>query len=470
MLFNSSDFLIFFTVVFFLYWFVFNKTIKIQNLFILLVSYFFYGWWNWRFLGLLMLSTLIDYSFGFAIEKGTHTKRKFFLVLGLINNLLVLGIFKYYNFFIAETQHLGGLMGFHIHPYFLSIALPVGISFYTFHGMSYVIDIYRGNFKPVKSFVDYAVFVCFFPLLVAGPIERATHLVPQVTTPRKFNYTQGVQGLRLILWGLFKKMVIADSLASIVDKIFANYHQYSGSTLFLGAFYFTIQIYCDFSGYSDIAIGTAKLLGFELLSNFRYPYYSKSISEFWKRWHISLSTWFNDYVFNPIVFSVRKWAIWGIAFAVIITFLISGLWHGASRHYIAWGLWYGIALAYEALTRSQRKKIFKKLPLKLADFISWACTFLYVCIGYILFRSSTLHIAFDYMRCLTHNLFTTPALKSFLLIYVLPFIILDWYFRKSERVLHLPNNVFIKYSFYTIMFYAILYHSNDNSSFIYFQF
>jgi D-alanyl-lipoteichoic acid acyltransferase DltB (MBOAT superfamily) len=240
--------------------------------------------------------------------------------------------------------------------------------------------------------------------------------------------------------------------------------------LFLGAFYFAIQIYCDFSGYTDIAIGTAKLLGFELLSNFRYPYGATSISEFWKRWHISLSTWFYDYVFNPIVVSLRNWGTWAIAFGVIITFLISGLWHGAAWHYVAWGLWYGIALAYEALTRSSRKKLFKKMPSRVAGFISWSCTFLYICIGYILFRAKTLHIAFDYMWHMTHHFLSTPALKSFLFFYVLPFVILDWYFRKDERAIRLPGNLFIKYSFYTLMVFAILYHSNDNSGFIYFQF
>ena len=470
MIFNSSAFLVYFVSVFFLYWFVFNKTIKLQNFFILAVSYFFYGWWDWRFLGLLMLSTLIDYFFAFPIAEGSHRKRKLFLVLSLINNLLVLGIFKYYNFFVTEAQHLGSTLGFHFNPYILNIALPLGISFYTFHGMSYVIDIYRGDFKPVKSFVDYAVFVCFFPLLVSGPIERAGHLVPQVQSQRKFDYTQGVQGLRLMLWGLFKKMVIADSLAPNVDVIFGKYTECTGSTLVLGAFYFAIQIYCDFSGYTDIAIGTAKLLGFELLSNFQYPYGSQSISEFWKRWHMSLSTWFYDYLFNPMVIALRDWGNRAVAFGVIITFLVSGLWHGAAWHFIGWGLWYGIALAYEALTRKARRKLFKKLPAKLGSFISWGITFSYVCLGYILFRARTLHIAFDYMRRIPHNLFTKPTLGSFMFIYVLPFLILDWYFRKDGRILSFPKNIVVRYSFYMLLFFAILNHSNDNSGFIYFQF
>ena len=468
MLFNSSEFLVFFVTVFFLYWFVFNKTLRLQNGFILIVSYFFYAWWNWKFLGLLMLSTLIDYSFGFPIATGSHRKRKFYLVLSIINNLLVLGIFKYYNFFITEVQHLGSVFGLHFSPYILSIALPVGISFYTFHGMSYVIDIYRGNFKPVKNFVDYAVFVCFFPLLVAGPIERATHLVPQVRAPRKFNYEQGVQGLRLALWGLFKKIVIADSLAPNVDAVFLSYGKCSGSTVLLGALYFTIQIYCDFSGYSDIAIGIAKLLGFELLSNFRFPYLSRSITEFWRRWHISLSSWFRDYLYIPLGGS--RVSLPKAIRNTFIVFLISGLWHGAKWNFIAWGCWYGIALTYEILTRQARQNLFSKMPVRLVNFITWGCTFTYVCAGFVLFRADTLHIALDYMMHIPHGLFAKPVLWSYAVRYVLPFIIMDWYLRKDERVLRVPKNVVVRYSVYTVMLFVILYHSSDNSGFIYFQF
>jgi alginate O-acetyltransferase complex protein AlgI len=322
MLFTSLEFLIFLPLVFILYWFVFNRSIKYQNAFLLLSSYVFYGWWNWRFLGLLLLSTLIDYSFGFWVAKETGRRRKLFLWMSILNNLLVLGIFKYYNFFVLSAQTFLDHIGLHTNPYLINIILPVGISFYTFHGMSYVLDIYRGHFKPVRSFIDYSVFVSFFPLLVAGPIERATHLLPQVQQPRVFNHQQGVQGLRLILWGLFKKMVIANSLSPIVDDIFTNFHNYPGSILLLGAVYFSFQIYCDFSGYTDIALGAAKLFGFELLTNFKFPYFSRDIAEFWRRWHVSLSSWFRDYIYIPLggsragkLKSVRN---------IFVIFLISG--------------------------------------------------------------------------------------------------------------------------------------------------
>jgi len=273
MLFNSFEFLLYLPIVFILYWFVFNNKLSWQNGLVLIASYFFYGWWSWKFMGLLMLSTALDYAYGFWVASPNRKKAKLFLWLSIVNNLGILGVFKYYNFFAVQFQSGFELLGLHTHPVLLQIALPIGISFYTFHGMSYVFDIYRGNQKPVRNFVDYAVFVSFFPLLVAGPIERASHLLPQVQKPRFFNYTQAVEGCRLMIWGFFKKVVIADSLAPIVNDIFANYQNLDSSTLVLGMVYFSFQIYGDFSGYSDIALGTAKLFGFELLSNFKFPYF-----------------------------------------------------------------------------------------------------------------------------------------------------------------------------------------------------
>ncbi|MCA9346932.1 MBOAT family protein, partial [Candidatus Saccharibacteria bacterium] len=288
MLFNSFEFLLFLPIVFCLYWFVFNKSLRWQNILILAASYFFYGWWSKKFLALLALSTLLDYSYGFWVASPNKKKAKLFLWLSIINNLGILGVFKYYNFFATQVQTAFESIGIHTNPTLLHVALPIGISFYTFHGMSYVFDIYRGHQKPVSNFIDYAVFVSFFPLLVAGPIERANHLLPQVQKKRTFRYVQSVEGLRLILWGMFKKVVIADSLAVTVDSIFNNYQEVNGITLIFGAIAFSFQIYCDFSGYSDIALGTAKIFGFELLSNFKFPYFSRDIAEFWRRWHVSL--------------------------------------------------------------------------------------------------------------------------------------------------------------------------------------
>lgn len=325
MLFNTFEYFLFLPIVFILYWFVFKRSYKWQNGLVLVASYFFYAWWDWRFLGLLALSTLLDYSYGFWVASPNKRKAKLFLWLSVINNLGILAVFKYYNFFATELKTLLGQMGMECHPVLLDIALPVGISFYTFHGMSYVFDIYRDQLKPVRSFIDYAVFVSFFPLLVAGPIERANHLLPQIQKPRVFDYQQAVQGGRLILWGLFKKVLIADVMAITADEIFMNPEQFNALSLIIGVLAFSFQIYCDFSGYTDIALGTAKLFGFELLTNFKFPYFSRDIAEFWKRWHISLSSWFRDYLYIPLGGSRN-----GMAKAVrntFIIFLVSGFWH-----------------------------------------------------------------------------------------------------------------------------------------------
>ncbi|MBU3677197.1 MAG: MBOAT family protein, partial [Chitinophagaceae bacterium] len=300
MLFNSLEYFLFLPLVFVLYWFVFKQNRTIQNGLILIASYFFYGWWSWEFMLLLMLSTLLDYLYGFGVASPNRNKAKFFLWLSIINNLGILAVFKYYNFFAIQVKEGLALLGMQANPVLLDIALPVGISFYTFHGMSYVFDIYRNQQKAIKHFVDYAVFVSFFPLLVAGPIERAGHLLPQVQTNREFSYRQALDGCRLILWGLFKKVIVADTIAGYVNHIFIHYETSNAFTLLIGAIGFSFQIYGDFSGYSDIALGTAKLFGFELLSNFKFPYFSRNIAEFWRRWHISLSSWFRDYLYIPL--------------------------------------------------------------------------------------------------------------------------------------------------------------------------
>jgi alginate O-acetyltransferase complex protein AlgI len=301
MLFNSLGFALFLPIVFILYWFVANRNLKFQNVLLLASSYFFYACWDWRFLFLLLFSTLLDYLSGLKIEKASNKNhKKFWFYLSIIINLGFLGFFKYFNFFADSFAELLSQFGLQVNPWTLKVILPVGISFYTFHGLSYVIDIYKGRIKAERSFLIYGVFVSFFPLLVAGPIERATHLLPQIQKKRTFDHDRAVDGLRQILWGLFKKIVIADQCAIYANEVFNNSEMYSGSTLLLGAVFFAFQIYCDFSGYSDIAIGTAKLFGIDLLRNFAYPYFSRDIAEFWRRWHISLSTWFRDYLYIPL--------------------------------------------------------------------------------------------------------------------------------------------------------------------------
>jgi alginate O-acetyltransferase complex protein AlgI len=474
MLFNSFEFLLFLPIVFILYWFVFNKKLSWQNGLVLLASYFFYGWWSWKFMGLLMLSTALDYAYGFWVASPNRKKAKLFLWLSIINNLGILAIFKYYNFFALQFQKGFDLLGLHTNPVLLQVALPIGISFYTFHGMSYVFDIYRGHQKPVRNFVDYAVFVSFFPLLVAGPIERASHLLPQVQKPRFFNYYQAVEGCRLMLWGLFKKVVIADSLAPIVNDIFANYHNLDSSTLLLGMVYFSFQIYGDFSGYSDIALGTAKLFGFELLSNFKFPYFSRDVAEFWRRWHISLSSWFRDYLYIPLGGS--KNGKFKAVRNTFIIFLVSGFWHGASWNFITWGFIHACAFLPLLLLNRNRKYLSdvvaqdRKWP-NLKEFYQMIITFGFVTFAWLFFRMTNLSDAIEYLHKITIGIshLTMPTYRSFIF-YPIILILLDWINRKHNRTYHFGPPKFEMYVVFPLMILTIIYHSTNQSEFIYFAF
>ena len=476
MIFNSIEFLIFLPIVFILYWFIFVKSLICQNILLLIASYFFYGWWSWKFLLLLVLSTLLDYIYGFYVASPNKKKAKRFLWLSIINNLGILGIFKYYNFFAIQIQLAFNQLGLHTNPVLLNVALPIGISFYTFHGMSYVFDIYRGKQKPISNFVEYAVFVSFFPLLVAGPIERAGHLLPQVQQKRLFNYTQAVDGCRLILWGMFKKLVIADSLDSVVDEIFNNYQNHHALTLILGAVSFSFQIYADFSGYSDIAIGTAKLFGFELLSNFKFPYFSRDIAEFWRRWHISLSSWFRDYLYIPLGGS--KQGKLKTVRNIFIIFLISGFWHGANWKFIIWG---GIhACGFLPLLLLNRNRIHvndvvaenRKLP-NWKELWQITATFIFVTFAWIFFRSNELSQAIDYIKliCINFKNIEPFLLYRNVLYYIIALIVFEWSWRFDERTIKFKNNI-ILYLVYVITFYKFFnsIFGIKNSSFIYFQF
>ena len=350
MLFNSIEFLLFFPIVFALYWFVLKNTIKGQNLFILAASYFFYGWWDWRFLSLIFISSITDYLCGLAIENGDKGRRKAMLYLSLAVNLGLLGVFKYFDFFSESFADLVNSIGLDVSAVTLDIVLPVGISFYTFQTLSYTIDIYKGEMKATRDPIAFFAYISFFPQLVAGPIERARHLLPQFLDKRKFVFYEGVLGARQVLWGFFKKVAVADTLASFVEPIFSHYGSLSIWVLLLGAILFSIQIYCDFSGYSDIAIGTARLLGFRLKPNFLYPYFSSSTSELWRRWHISMSSWFRDYVFVPLSIKTRSWGSLSKYFNVLFLFVIIGFWHGPRWTYILFGLIHGLAVAIEVLS------------------------------------------------------------------------------------------------------------------------
>jgi alginate O-acetyltransferase complex protein AlgI len=336
-LFNSVDFALFLPAIFFGYWFVFSNDLKRQNAFLIVASYIFYGWWDWRFLSLIIFSSLLDYFIALRlVRSSSERQRKMLLILSISVNLGFLAVFKYYNFFIENLSNSFTLMGGQLNVSQLEIVLPVGISFYTFQTLSYSIDVYRKKLKPTKDMISFFAFVCFFPQLVAGPIERATNFLPQFYVKRRFDYGKAVDGMQQILWGLIKKIVIADNCAIYANMIFDNSQNYSGSTLIFGAIFFSFQIYGDFSGYTDIAIGTSRLFGFNLKKNFNYPYFSRDIGEFWRRWHISLSSWFRDYLYIPLGGSRRKLPR-SIA-NIFIIFIVSGLWHGANWTFVLWGV------------------------------------------------------------------------------------------------------------------------------------
>jgi alginate O-acetyltransferase complex protein AlgI len=476
MLFNSIEFLLFLPIVFVLYWFVFSKNLRVQNSVVLLSSYFFYGWWDYRFLSLIFLSTVIDYFIGLNIVKqSSEKKQRQLLWCSVLFNLSVLGFFKYYNFFIDSWVDLFNSLGYEIKSVWtLNIILPVGISFYTFQTMSYTIDIYRKKLEPTKDFIAFASFVSFFPQLVAGPIERASNLLPQILNKREFEYEQGVQGLRLILWGMFKKVVIADSLAPMVDNIFGNYQDLSGGTLWLGAIYFAFQIYCDFSGYSDIAIGTSKLFGFELMSNFKFPYFSRNIGEFWRRWHISLSTWFRDYLYIPLGGSQE--GKWKSIRNIFVIFLVSGFWHGANWTFIFWGLFHSILFLPSFIFKTNRKYttsiIAENTLLPSAkEFIQVTTTFTLVTIGWVFFRSETITDAFSYLNQMFFDI-DFFSIDQIILASGVLFLVAEYLIKRDERFIRFSkyiladNIIFLIFGILIILFFF----KKGVDSFIYFQF
>lgn len=479
MFFNSFEYAIFLPIIFIIYWFILNKNLKLQNLFLLISSYFFYSCWDWKFLFLLAFSTILDYISGLKIyNSNTQIKKKIWLIISVSINLGFLGFFKYYNFFIESFADLIQKLGFTAHYSTLNIILPVGISFYTFHGLSYVFDIYNKKIKPSHNWIEYALFVSFFPLLVAGPIERATHLLPQIEKPRKFNYELAVSGLKQILWGLFKKIVIADNCAKAVNLIFNSYESQSGGTLLLGAILFSFQIYGDFSGYSDIALGSGKLLGIKLIKNFNYPYFSRSIAEFWRRWHISLSSWFKDYLYIPLGGS-KGGTIKRIRNTFII-FLVSGFWHGANWTFILWGGLNALFILPSIIFKTNRNNMDivakgKILP-NFKEFFQIVYTFLLASFAWIFFRSESLSQAFSYINKMFNSIHL-PDLSIFnlsLFPLLLLLILVEWKGRENNYAiekLFYKSKTCIRWTFYYILIILMLVFGQKNSQeFIYFQF
>lgn len=483
MLFNSIDFAIFLPIVFSIYWLIGSKNIKTQNLFIVLASYFFYAWWDTRFLALIILSSFVDFFVGLGLCNSNLKKRgkTRLLFISLFFNIGILAFFKYYNFFLDNFISAFVLFGKDIDYNSIKIILPVGISFYTFQTLSYSIDVYRQKIRPNKDLVAFLAFVSFFPQLVAGPIERAKNLLPQFIRNRTFTYERGIEGFKQIIWGGFKKMVIADNCAIYVDLMFSSPADYSGSTLVIGAVLFSFQIYADFSGYSDIAIGTGKLFGFQLKQNFAYPYFSRDVSEFWRRWHISLSSWFKDYVYIPLGGSRVKKAL--KIRNTLIVFIISGFWHGASWNFIFWGLLNAMLILPAILRGTNRKYIksineHKQLP-NIRELFKIFKTFSLVTFTFIFFRTESLTDAFIYLKIIfSSTLFELPYFlgmrQALILIILIGFLLfIEWLGRDSEyaiKKLFKKHHIIIQWIFYFFIVIIILLYGANNSNFIYFQF
>ncbi len=474
MLFNSLEFPIFLAFVAILYWMVPSDRLRTRNLLLLVSSYVFYGWWDWRFLSLIFLSSFVDYFVGLQIPGSTRARKRFLLGCSLMMNLGALGVFKYFNFFVDSFAVVLESMGFRANLPTLQIILPVGISFYTFQTLSYTIDIYREKLEPTKDIIAFFAFVSFFPQLVAGPIERAKSLLPQFSVQHKFDIKSATDGVRQMLWGMFKKVVIADNLSQMVEASFTGYPSMSGLGAFIGVYLFAFQIYCDFSGYSDIAIGTARLFGFRLMRNFAYPYFSRDIGEFWRRWPISLSSWFRDYVFIPLggsrVSKVHR--IWNI----IITFTVSGFWHGANWTFVLWGLLNGLYYIPLMLINRQKQHTDTvaegRLLPSIREAIAILATFCMVLFAWVFFRAQNLSHAFSYIgHIFSHSWLSGLEYESGIA-WTLLLVVIEWISRKKQHGFDLSGlHVTVRWSLYIALSMLILLFGNFNQSeFIYFQF
>ncbi len=513
MLFNSLEFAFFLPIVFLLYWFLTpsgtngpryslfhywhvseQTALNIQNAFVLVASYIFYGWWDWRFLLLIAFTSFCSWGSGLLIGQATsQTKAKAWMIANIILNLGILFTFKYYNFFVEEFCQLfpslegrsGGV---------ISLILPVGISFYTFQALSYSIDIYRQKIEPTKDVIAFFAFIAFFPQLVAGPIERATNLLPQFLQNRKFSYDQATDGMRQILWGLFKKIVVADNCATYVDQVWATYDTQTGSTLLLAAVLFTFQIYGDFSGYSDIAIGTAKLFGIKLMRNFNNPYFSRDIAEFWRRWHISLTTWFRDYVYIPLggsrpeipahIQNPDRYKKWIIVRNTFVIFLLSGFWHGANWTFIAWGAYHALLFLPLILLGKNRKYTNQVAEGRLLptwkEALQILCTFLLVVLGWIIFRAPHMPTLLHYLeRICDASIFTIPWLMNReyyipLSISIILLLLIEWWNREYSHGFAINKTISIQWIrriiYLGIVLIIIYYGRFSYNQFIYFQF
>lgn len=478
MLFNSFSFLLFFTIVTSLYY-ILKHSYRWSLL--LVASCVFYMFFKAEYILILAFTIVVDYFAGIAIENAKEKKKKyFFLVFSLIANIGVLAVFKYFNFINDNITGLCNFLGYKNSIPYLNMLLPIGLSFHTFQAMSYTIEVYRGNQSAERHFGIYALYVMFYPQLVAGPIERPQFLLCQFKEAHPYKYYNMVTGLRLMLWGFFKKIVIADRLAVVVNEVYGNYTSYGGASLIIAVIFFAFQIYADFSGYSDIAVGSARVMGYNLIHNFNYPFRSKNFTDFWRRWHISLSTWFNDYLYSPLVLSKRKWGNYAVVFSIMVTFAISGLWHGAGWTFLVFGLLHGLVLSYEALSKKFRKKLRASIPAFLYSRLSVSLTFSFLAFTWIFFRSENFSKAFYIIRNMfvadgSYRKLLGPEFVYQFIFGIIAILLLEFLqhlygdLRFNEFIAKKPT--FVRWGFY--LFFCILilnfgyYGSNQ---FIYFQF
>ena len=480
MLFNSFEFLVFLPIVFMLYWFVFRGR-RWQNLLVVTASYVFYGWWDWRFLLLIALTSVCVYGSGLLLEHYERRRRRQQIVcaVNIVFNLGILGVFKYYNFFVENLDALFGMMGYHLDWVTMIVILPVGISFYTFQALSYTIDVYQKRLPATHDIIEFLAYISFFPQLVAGPIERATNLLPQFQRRRQFDYAKAVDGMRQMLWGFLKKLVIADNCATVVNEYWNHYQDLPGVSLFLMGVLFTFQIYCDFSGYSDIAIGCARLFGFNLMRNFNFPYFSRSIPEFWRRWHISLTTWFRDYIYFPLGGS--RCDKWKIIRNVYIVWGVSGLWHGANWTFVCWGLFHATLLAIYNIfginTKHKQVVAYGKYLPNIRETLQIALTFILTVIGWIIFRAESMTQAVGFLTAMVSNrFFDTSALHGITyMCFGIALLAVEWLQRDKQHALQFSdakpfNHRLVRWGIYYIILLLIAKYAGSSQTFIYFQF
>lgn len=483
MVFNSIPFVIFFTAFFLLYWLVVNRNLKAQNLLLLLGSYFFYAWTDWRLLSFLIAVSGLNYFLGLKIENATHEKtRRIYLYLGLLQGLGGLLFFKYYNFFVTSFTEAFHSIGISLGLTTLNLIVPLGISFFTFRTISYLLDIDKGKAEASKDWLVFFNYVAFFPSILSGPIDKAKTFIPQLESKREFNYHNVVDGLRQILWGLFKKVVIANNCAVITNDVFANYQSLPASSLVIGMFLYTIQIYADFSGYSDMAIGVARLLGFKITKNFDFPFFAQNIADFWRRWHISLTSWLTEYVFTPLSIYFRDYANYGLILAIVINFTLIGIWHGANWTYILFGFLHGVYYIPLILKGTMNKK--KKLAnTGWKELFNMVKTFSLVMLTFVIFRATSVTEAFDfYSHLVSKSLLQIPVLNGVsllyfgsILTYILFMLVMEWKAKMSEHTLeHFGTNQpkIVRWLSYCLLIMVIYYFSSavSNQDFIYLQF